>query len=182
MMEHREHKGFSARFRRSNKKTNGTTSRATSPVTAPSPPTSTTPPDDGDSLDVPNKPSGNRAAPPVLTITTTNTPPRSSHGDSHNLFHPPKSPFRNFHFRSSNKRARSPAPASFSQPSSPAVKQNGTAEHDMISPIKTPAKGRGDGGANGSPRKNVPGWRPQPRIPAFLTMGEEGMQTPYLPT
>jgi hypothetical protein len=46
----------------------------------------------------------------------------------------------------------------------------------MISPAKTPAKAQGSSGVNGEQQKNAVG----PKIPAFLTMTEEGMQVLFL--
>ncbi|KAK7967708.1 uncharacterized protein PG986_001985 [Apiospora aurea] len=111
---------FSQRFRRSKK---GAMGRATSPVSAPSSARNSA---DGQAT------TPAREAPPALTITTSTTPPRSSHGtQSATSFHPPKSPFRNFKFRSSSKRARSPAPASLAQPSNPAIVSHGPGgEHE----------------------------------------------------
>ncbi|KAI1863488.1 hypothetical protein JX265_008705 [Neoarthrinium moseri] len=173
-----DHKSFSARFRRNHRKTNASPPSAHSPVAV------TT--DGSDSAAHPPP----AHAPPVLTITTTAaaTPPRSSHSD-HSIFHPPKSPFRNFHFRSSLKRARSPAPAELPHPTSPAVvNQDGTVEHDMTSPDKSPASARtrANGGEHGIQGDAETGslrqqqQEPQqPKIPAFLTMSEQDILAKY---
>ncbi|KAI0129138.1 protein-tyrosine phosphatase-like protein, partial [Xylariales sp. AK1849] len=86
------------------------------------------------------------------------------------------SPFRGFHFRHSNKRARSPAPASLPQPTSPAVvNQDGIVEHEMISPDKNSAVLESGHG----PAEQGTDARDQPMIPAFLAMSEQEILSKY---
>ncbi|RYP61556.1 hypothetical protein DL770_009767 [Monosporascus sp. CRB-9-2] len=167
---------ISSRFRRP-KKTTGTT---TSTSLAPSPGSS--------SPDVtklaPAPPTTQHESPPVLSITTT-TPPGSSHSTlssisnqsdqnsnttngARNVLHPPKSPLRSFHPFRSNKRARSPAPASLAIQTSPAVvNHNGIVEHEMTSPSKDQPQ-NGDGTA-----------MDKPKIPAFLALSEQEIEAGF---
>ncbi|KAK9782355.1 putative Tyrosine-protein phosphatase 2 [Seiridium cardinale] len=176
-----EHRSFSARFRRNGRKGNTTATASPSPghspVIAPA----------NDAHDA-NDVSPSTTTPPILTITTADTPPSSSHSDSHSLFRQPKSPFGKFHLRSSHKRARSPAPAALPQPTSPAVvKQDGILDHEMMSPDKSHAaatpsgvKGRhqqgGDVRGQQQQQQQQP---PPPKIPAFLNMSEQDILSKY---
>ncbi|ORY67220.1 protein-tyrosine phosphatase-like protein [Pseudomassariella vexata] len=142
---------ISSRFRRTSRK--GALSPAPTPVSART------------SADSRLAPRPSTDSPPVLSITPTTTPPRSSHSSqsNHSIF-PPKSPlnpskFRGFHFRSSHKRARSPAPASLPQPSSPAVVKN---------------DGTDTGGRVGLEKAREPF-----KIPAFLAMSEQDILAKY---
>ncbi|KAK6849810.1 hypothetical protein PG995_013643 [Apiospora arundinis] len=154
---------FSQRFRRSKK---GAMTPAASPVAAPSSARSST---DGRST------TPARDAPPTLTITTSTTPPRSSHSNpSASSFHPPKSPFRNFKFRSSHKRARSPAPASLAQPSSPAIVNHGPAG-DPDSKTRT----INHGNATQASKLGGGAGDLQHRIPAFLNLSEQDIVSKY---
>ena len=120
-------------------------------------------------------------SPPALSISTT-TPPGSGHSIPNNIcdrspngnqglrstLHPPKSPFRNFHFRSSNKRARSPAPPTLAIPTPPAiVNHDGTIGHEMTSPLRYQQQQPPTNGGEMVVDK--------PKIPAFLTLSETGM-------
>ncbi|KAH8673348.1 protein-tyrosine phosphatase-like protein [Xylariales sp. PMI_506] len=164
-----EHRSFSSRFRRSSRKRNGDSS-------SPGPRNIT-------AEDVPHAPTSH-PVPPTLTITTTSTPPRSSHGERGGL-HPPKSPFRNFHFRS-GKRARSPAPASLPQTTSPAlVSQDGIVEHEMVSPEKTISPAQHDGNGRKKVHEQGPvhgedaNGKHVLRPPAFLALSEQEILLKY---
>lgn len=147
------------RFRRSKKSSMGP---AASPVSAPSSARNSA---DGRA----STPA--RDAPPALTITTSTTPPRSSHGtQSATNFHPPKSPFRNFKFRSSHKRARSPAPASLAQPSSPALVNHEHDPKDRTAAQSDVTQASKQGGSSGDV---------QHKIPAFLNLSVPDIVAKY---
>ncbi|KAK7911318.1 hypothetical protein PG985_013799 [Apiospora marii] len=152
---------FSQRFRRSKK---GAMGPAASPVSAPSSARTSA---DGRAT------TPARDAPPALTITTSTTPPRSSHStQSATSFHPPKSPFRNFKFRSSHKRARSPAPASLAQPSSPALVNHEHDPKDRTAGQSDVTQASKQGGSSGDVRH---------KIPAFLNQSVPDIYAPLSP-
>ncbi|KAI0007310.1 phosphatases II [Xylariaceae sp. FL0662B] len=140
---------LSSRFRRTKK------ASSASPVVA----STMTPPDSKQGPPTSQSTHTSHGSSPVLSIITT--PPSSSHSSNSNTL-PPKSPFRGFHFRHSNKRARSPTPAALPAPTSPAVvNHNGKVEHDTMPPAKEPVRNGGE--IN----------RESPKIPAFLSLSEQ---------
>lgn len=141
---------ISSRFRR-NKKGPPTTPQLGSPAGSP--------PDKSSSeRKLGSTTSDRRQPPPSLTISTTHLPLDGM---------PMKSPFRQrFHFRNSNKRARSPTATTLPAPTSPAiVAQDGTVEPEKFT------------SANGDNKDEVDAIMatPKPKIPGFLTLSEQGM-------
>ncbi|KAI0886719.1 phosphatases II [Annulohypoxylon maeteangense] len=145
---------LSSRFRRS-KRGPPTTPQLGSPAGSP--------PDKSSSERKLGPTANQREQPPSLTISTTHLPLDNM---------PPKSPFRRgFHFRNSNKRARSPTSASLPAPVSPAVvTQDGTVEPDKL----TPANGDDKNGTEAAMET------PKPNIPAFLTLSEQEIDAKFI--
>ncbi|KAI1459782.1 phosphatases II [Annulohypoxylon moriforme] len=146
---------ISARFRRS-KKGSPTTPQLGSPAGSP--------PDKSSSERKLGSAPAQREQPPTLTISTAHLARDSV---------PPKSPSirQRFHFRNSNKRARSPASASLPAPISPAVvSQDGTVEPDKLT------------SANGDDKSGVEAAMetPQPKIPAFLSLSDQEIDAKFL--
>ncbi|KAI0116165.1 phosphatases II [Hypoxylon sp. NC0597] len=106
-----------------------------------------------------------RDPPPVLTI-----PPANPSRSDLSL----KSPFRRgFHFRHSNKRARSPAPTPLPVSSSPATGgQDGAAEGDKSAPVEGAGEKEKDG--SGAVKD-----KPKPKIPAFLALSEQEIEAKF---
>ncbi|KAI1440249.1 phosphatases II [Annulohypoxylon stygium] len=146
---------ISSRFRR-NKKGPPTTPQLGSPAGSP--------PDKSSSeRKLGSTTSDRRQPPPSLTISTTHLPLDGM---------PMKSPFRQrFHFRNSNKRARSPTATTLPAPTSPAiVAQDGTVEPEKFT------------SANGDNKDEVDAIMatPKPKIPGFLTLSEQEIDAKFV--
>ncbi|KXJ90221.1 protein-tyrosine phosphatase-like protein [Microdochium bolleyi] len=135
-----------------------------------------------------------QGTPPSLSVTTTTTPPSSSHSDvsnssihssksapagkgTHGSLHPLKSSFRGFHLRS-NKRARSPAPASLHL-QAPATAGNSTQTMTASSPLSAsfPASPTaGDSEWHDPYRSQVP----KKQLPAFLRMPYHEIESKFI--
>ncbi|KAI1409299.1 phosphatases II, partial [Hypoxylon sp. FL1857] len=144
---------LSSRFRRT---------RRAAPTTPPAAISTGSPPDKSSS-ERRLGPINQREPPPTLTISTAH-PSRNDISS--------KSPFRRgFHFRHSNKRARSPAAASLPVSSPTSAGQDSAVEVDKSTPVESEEKGKDAMEAI----KN----KPKPKMPAFLTLSQQDIEAKF---
>ncbi|KAI1385536.1 phosphatases II [Hypoxylon trugodes] len=170
---------FSARFRRPRRTT-------AAPATPPMGNRTGSPPDRSSSerkLAAFNQQHEQREQPPQLTISTTN---HTSNNNNNNTCSPrtglssksplsAKSPFRGFHFRHSNKRARSPASATLPVASSPAITTPSGIEYEKLTPISMQSMQS----MESQDEMGAPQGQPKPKIPAFLNLTPNEIESKF---